>query len=139
LASNADKTRLQFLRTLDKRDRLGVDATVELLQQDMPVGPGLDPVRAELVKRFLVIGGGDGAGVIEEIGSWFEEVRTVSLRLELMVALDSGQTMVEGKSAWDRLLELPPNADETWRDGGRPRNIGWALDDLIEHMVEERD
>jgi hypothetical protein len=133
-----DTTRLQFLRTIDKHDRLGTGGVIDLLQKPMPEGPALDPVRAALVGEILDAQGGTNSETIQAMKSWFGRAQKITARLDFMVWLDDQSTYNEhGKTAWDRLIEMPTNADETWRDGGRPANIGWALDDLLAHITGE--
>lgn len=50
----------------------------------------------------------------------------VTNRLDLLESLSD--------EAVDYLSNLPANSDNTWRDGGRPANINWALDGVVEYV-----
>ena len=120
----------QVLRTLDKADKIGVDGFIALLQEPPEkFGAGLDRFRAEWIGSFRRCTGRDNDETIANLRAWFEIAPTIRRRLDLMCAL-AKQTDAGGTTAWDRLLNMPDNDDQSWRDGGRPANIGWALDDL---------
>ena len=125
---------IQVLRTIDKLDKIGRDGVVDLLQKPVSeFGADLDPVRAALIGMFLDTGSDSNGQTLENIGVFFQSVARVRSRLDLMVALEDRE-VEPGVTAWDRLLCLPCNDDETWRDGGRPANIAWALDDIVKAM-----
>lgn len=111
----------QVLREIDKADKIGRDGVFAMLTTGRTdasgafvKGVGMQPFQAEFICS-AVFGGG------------LDHTARIVLRVDLMAALDRG----DGETAWDRLLSMPANDDETWRNGGRPRNIGWALDDIV--------
>lgn len=119
---------LQVLRTLDKFDAIGRDGVVELLQKPAAeFGADLDPVQAGLVGLFLDCSGTSNKQTIDKVKRWFANARNVRSRVDMMALLEGHG---EGETAFDRLLRMPANDDNTWSDGRRPRNIAWALDDL---------
>ncbi len=128
----SDETKLQVLRTIDKFDKIGRDGVVELLQKPVAeFGAALDPVRAGLIGLFMDVNGSSNEQTVQDIGRFFGHAKKVGSRLEMMAVLE--ETVDDGGiTAWDRLLDMPQNEDETWNDGGRPANIGWALDDILE-------
>ena len=121
----------QLLRTLDKRDKIGIDAVIELLQKPLcEFGADLDPIRAGLIGKFARISSKDNFDTISEILEWFDHAPKVMNRFNLMVALEKIE-ITPGYTLCDRLIDMPPNEDQTWLDHGRPKNIGWALDDIL--------
>lgn len=125
---------LQILRTIDKFDKIGRDGVVELLQKPAEeFGADLDPVRAAMVGLFLDSAVGDSnEQTIANIERTMAHIAKIRGRLDLMCKLED--TVVDaraGETAWDRLLNMPVNADNTWTGRGRPRNVAWALDDLL--------
>ena len=59
------------------------------------------------------------------------QVRSFESRIDLMCALEETTVSPSGETAWDRLLSMARNEDETWGGNSRPANIGWALDDIL--------
>ena len=113
-----DDTYLQVLRHLDKLDRVGLPGVYQRLTTGATdssgafvPGVGLESRRAVLI-------------------FWLMCLPQVSSRIDAMVAMD-GQQNADGTTGLDALFAMKANADNTWKDGGRPENIGWALDDII--------
>jgi hypothetical protein len=130
---------VQVLRTIDKYDKIGEEGIEVLLQKPLEeFGANLDPIRAELITRFVAVKGVNNSDTLDKMSKSLEHCGKVMARVNLMAALDSIVDCGE-KTAWDRLLETRRNDDETWTDGGRPANIGWALDDIIEAMIAARN
>jgi hypothetical protein len=128
---------LQILRTIDKLDKLGKDGVVELLQKpESEFGAGLDVISANLIGLFLDNGQGKtNEQTIERMSSYLGHAIKVKSRIDLMVALEEN-ILEDGQTSWDKLLAMPSNEDETWDNKGRPKNIGWTLDDLIKAFRE---
>ena len=113
---------VQVLRCLDKSDKLGIDATIELLQKPLSeFGADLDPVHAGLCGIFL------SCKSLKEIRIFLKKSLFVGNRLATLEFLDSGTS----PTPLDRLLAMKPNENNTWANGGRPANIAWALDDIV--------
>lgn len=130
-----EEQRLQILRSIDKFDRIGRDGVVALLQKPAEeFGASLDPVSAGLVGLFLDTTGATNEETLNNIRTFFARLGRVRCRVDLMVAMEE-QVEADGKTKWDRLLAMRANADETWNDGGRPANIGWALDDIVAALL----
>lgn len=110
-----DKRQLQFLRTIDKLDRFGIDYISELLMKPLPDGPNLSLGQTMIVRTFL------------------QPFDRINYRLGMINYLDK-QKFNEDYTGLDWLIDLPCNEDQTWKDNGRPSNIAWALDDLIEYF-----
>ena len=133
-----EDTRAQVLRTIDKADKIGVAGVVELLQRPVEdFGAGLDPVRAALIGRFLETKGDTNEQTLANMRAWFDHAPQVMRRLDLAVTLD--EIAVGNRTALDVILALPARSDQTWSDGGRPANIGIALDDMIAAMNAKED
>lgn len=110
---------LQILRHIDKLDRVGLEGVFDRLTKGardesgaFVTGVGLDPAKSALLLAFIV------------------EDRPIMDRLQLMELLDELE-MPDGSTAWDALLAIPANDDNTWSEGRRPANIGWVLDDIL--------
>ena len=112
---------LQVLREVDKLDRLGPDQ----VRVNLVDVAGVHPVQAEAIIAF--VDQRFGAGV-DGMQRWFDVIGT---RFELMIALQECD-VGNGRTAWDVLIETPTNADNSWEGGGRPENIGFALDDIVQ-------
>jgi hypothetical protein len=127
-----NERQLQVLRAIDKCGRIGREGVVALLQKGPEeFGAGLDAVSASLIGLFLGLQGRTNEETVELASGFARRARQVRSRLALMEALD-GVALSDGTTAWERLLAMRQNADQTWRDGGRPANIAWALDDIME-------
>jgi len=116
---------LQVLREIDKIDRLGL----QTVQENLVNVAGVHPIQAIAIIRLFDGTFGDGLDSIEK---WHA---TIGTRFDLMAMLESTPTE-NGYTAWDELLDMKQNQDQTWSDGGRPQNIGWALDDLVKMLKE---
>jgi hypothetical protein len=119
-----DEKWLQVLRQIDKLDRVGLAGVFDRLTTGAKDDSG----------AFVPGVGMDRANAATLLG--LMNLQPLTSRLELMVALEDHQRP-DGSSAWDALLAMRPNADNSWRNGGRPENIGWALDDLIAGMKQK--
>jgi len=127
--------KLQVLREIDKLDRIGPDGVRKMLTTGMKdasgtfnKGVGLDDFTAEY---FVTICTQKGEGNVI-----LANLQRLHSRLNLMIKLE--ETVIDGDTtAWDQLINMTPNADETWANGGRPANIGWALDDIINQLNKE--
>ena len=122
---------LQILRSIDKFDKIGRDGVIELLQKpEEEFGAGLDPVSAGLIGLFLDVSGSSNEETIDNLKAWYNHALKVRTRVGMMVILEES-VEPNGTTKWDRLIAMRQNEDETWRDGGRPKNIAFALDDMI--------
>lgn len=135
---NNTNEQLAVLRTVDKYDKLGRQGVVDLLQKPLEeFGADLMPWQAELIGDFIESGKGSASNeeTLDRMAATFRRIVSVSDRFKFIGALE-GQVvdLTTGETAWDRLLGMPQNEDETWKDGGRPKNIAFAVDDLIERI-----
>lgn len=133
-----DEQRLQVLRTIDKFDKIGVDGVVALLQKPTSeFGAGLTEWQAQLIGRFLCVTGDSSERTIANAKKWFTDAKRVRDRINLMCLLEE-TVHFDGSTSWDRLLSMTANPDNTWSDSGRPTNLGWALDDILQVLAGER-
>ncbi len=117
--------KIQILRTIDKTDKIGVDGVIELLQKPPEeFGANLLPHEAMLIGEFLRL------DKLESFPAFLRRASMIRNRFEMMAELERN-VHEDGRTSWDHLLDMRENEDETWRDGGRPKNIAWALDDLV--------
>jgi hypothetical protein len=119
-----DEKWLHVLRQIDKLDRVGLAGVYKRLttgatdsSEAFVPGVGLESRQAVLI-------------------FWLMCLPQVSSRIDVMVALDAQQN-TDGTTGLDALLAMKANADNTWSNGGRPENIGWALDDLLAGMKQK--
>lgn len=142
MTNRMNSMEIQVLRTIDKFDRIGRDGVVELLQKpEGEFGAGLDPVRAELVGQLFDTKGQTNRETLENLTRYIKHAGRVGLRLRIMTYLET-QEIKDGYTMWDRLIDMPTSPDETWQNGMRPENLGWALDDiaaLIATLVRRDD
>ena len=125
----------QVLREIDKLDKVGPIGVFARLTAGLTDTSGAAIEGAGLTnKQALII----MAGIASPISS-SPVVRKVSGRIAMMVALEKIETDDTGYTAWDRLIDMPVNDDETWSEGRRPRNIGWALDDIVALLRRRND
>lgn len=124
---------LQILRSIDKCDKIGINGVIELLQRpEEEFGANLNPVLANLIGMFLNTKGVNNAGTLDNIKAFFKRATLVSNRIRLMVIFEETVIDDNGRTLWEQLIEMPTNRNETWSNNGRPANIGWALDDIVE-------
>jgi hypothetical protein len=120
---------LQVFREIDKLDKIGAEGVRAMLLDGrvdesgaFVPGVGLHTFQADFI--LACITPGDGA---------LGKTPMLVSRINLMAAMEERVAdPATGETHWDRLLALPANADNSWAGGGRPANIGWALDDIIE-------
>lgn len=122
----------QVLREIDKWDKVGREGVKKRLTTGLTdesgaviAGVGLHIVQAEAIVALLDQRFGEG---VNGMARWFNLIGT---RFALMTALE-GISPSDGRTMWDDLIDMPVNDDETWSEGRRPKNIGWALDDIAE-------
>lgn len=108
----------EALRAIDAYDRIGARGVFDRLTAgrlddsgDFKPGVGATPSQAVVLCGMLN----------REIGD----------RVKLMASLENTVVGPSGETAWDRLLAMEINADELWKDGRRPGNIAFALDDIM--------
>lgn len=114
------EARLDVLRAMDGFDRLGPIGVFERLTTGRRDASGAWVAGCGITSAQAVV----LLGVL--VGP------TVNDRLAMMARLEEKVIGPAGYTAWDAVLDMQANDDETWARGGRPRNIGFALDDLIE-------
>ena len=134
--------RLQVLREIDKLDKIGIDGVCAMLGDGMRdasgafnKGVGLHPLQIGMIRIFF----DNSEGGFEALERSMKRLSQISQRIHFMAHLE--ETVVcaaSGETAWDRLLAMPTNDDETWKNGGRPANIAWALDDIIQGLAPYR-
>lgn len=138
-----EEERKNILRQIDKFDKIGIDGVCAMLGDGLTdksgafnKGAGLLPIQVSIIRLFLE--SGREAKTYEEQLNAFAEtekhIRCAHNRIELMAKLEESVIDEHGATAWDRFLALRPNADNSWSDGGRPKNVGWALDDILENV-----
>ena len=150
-------TAIQTLRIMDKHDKLGTKGVVEQLQKPASeFGAGLEPAQARMIGEFLETKGANNSETLANMRNWFLRAHTknsiaemmaksplVVSRCKMLCILDDDVLFEDGMTGLDKLLSMPQNDDQTWCDGGRPQNIGWALDDIAkaasEAGISERD
>lgn len=128
-----DAQKLQVLRTIDKADKIGINGVIDLLQKPTAeFGADVDPIRAAFLGMFLKTGELDGGRrTLAAMENLLDRAPVVRDRLVLMEVLE--ETIIDrenDRTLWDELLAMAPNRDMSWRNGGRPENIAWALDDI---------
>lgn len=142
---NLTTQQMQVLRTMDKHDAIGTAGVVALLQKpESEFGAGLSATQARMVGDFLETKGADNAETLGNIRAWFVNAQAkramadivlksplVMSRCKMLCVLDDDVIMEDGETGLDTLLNMPANADQTWRGAGRPENLAWALDDIL--------
>ena len=139
----------QVLRIMDKYDKLGKQGVIEELQTPLEEhGANLPKWQAYSIGNFLDSPGKTNEETLTNINSWFQEQaeinkilgsvsksfwNVVSNRLDMLELLEA-ENNSDGMSKLDELLDRQENKDQTWKNGGRPSNIAFALDDLIEGL-----
>jgi histidyl-tRNA synthetase len=133
-----DEQYLQVLRSIDKYDKIGVDDVVELLQKPIEeFGANLDPISARFFGLFLKTTGETNKETLDNIEKLLKRAPRIRTRIDLIVLLE--ETLEpNGKTKWERLLEMRRNEDQSWNNGGRPANIAWALDDIVDALITKR-
>jgi hypothetical protein len=130
---------LQILREIDKLDKLGVAGVCAMLGEGMKdtsgafnPGVGLMPIQVGMIRLFLTetTGHASNEATLAAMKEAMGRLSKIRCRIDLMAALEETIVDAGGTTAWDRLLAMTPNSDETWNNRGRPANIAWALDDL---------
>lgn len=116
--------RLQVLREIDKLDKIGAAGVRAMLTSGLTdasgahnPGVGLPPFIADFVISCVTA---PSVSALSTLLSRFD-----------MIAFLEGHELKPGFTLFDRLLRLPTNEDETWNNGGRPKNLAWAIDDLV--------
>jgi hypothetical protein len=136
----------QVLRTMDKADKIGIAGVVEQLQRPAEqFGAGLTRTQARMIGAFMATKGADNYATLANMRAWFAEATAFNAaittaaqdlmiveRCRLVNLLDDEIVFSDGTTGLDRLMAMPTNADQTWRDGGRPENIAWAIDDILD-------
>ena len=134
-------TALNVLRQIDKLETLGVDGVCAMLGGGLTdasgavnPGVGLDPVQVGMMRIFLTDTtaqeGDSNEARLDRIGAAVSRLGQIRSRIDLLACLEDTMGS-DGTTAWDKLLALRANDDETWSEGGRPANLTWALDDII--------
>jgi hypothetical protein len=131
---------LQVLRTIDKYDKIGADGVFRLLTDGMKdkesgayiPGVGLDKVNATLLVEFIQTTGNSNEETLENMEKWFSKAAKIKNRIDLMILMEETVIDSKGTTLWDILIHMSQNENETWENGGRPKNIAWALDDILE-------
>jgi hypothetical protein len=135
---------VQTLRTMDKADKIGVAGVVEQLQKPPEeFGAGLTRTQARMIGAFMAAKGADNYETLANMRAWFMAAAESSSaliaaaqndmivnRCRLVNLLDDEIMFSDGTTGLDRFMAMPANADQTWSDGGRPENVGWAMDDI---------
>ncbi len=125
--------KLQTLRTIDKFDKIGRDGVVELLQKpEAEFGANLMEWQANLIGEYLDMKGATNEETLANLKTFLPRATRISNRFKLIAAMQ-----MAGK--FDDFLALKTNADNTWKDGGRPENIAWALDDIAESFASKEE
>ena len=134
------KRNLQILREIDKLDKIGLDGVCAMLGDGLTdasgafnKGVGLDPLQVGMMRLFLsetAVSGEDSLQSLKRLENVFAKLTTIRCRVILMTALEGIRTE-GGSTAWDRLIDMPSNNDQSWSGGGRPRNMAICLDDLV--------
>lgn len=122
-----------ILRTIDKADKIGIEGVIELLQKPVSqFGADLDKIRAAWIGEFISSRSADGdtEKTLENMRAWFDRAPIVLRRMQMINVLDRVD-LGDGYTKLDELIDMDQNEDETWTSTARPKNIGWALDDLI--------
>lgn len=127
-----DGIAFETLRQIDKLDKVGIEGVRARLTTGVSddsgafvEGVGMRDTQANAIVAFL--DGSFGTGV-EGMRRWFDLIGT---RMKLMVALESIENE-DGTTKFDELLSMPVCPNQTWEDGHRPENIGWAIDDIAD-------
>jgi hypothetical protein len=113
-------TRLQVLRSLDKQDRLGEPAVLDLLtngrtDESGAFTPGCGLSNAQAVTLLGLLKCVDAA-----FNLGHEHSVRIANRFEMIERLDAViLDIASGRTAWDELIDM------------RPANIGWVLDDIV--------
>ena len=128
-------TTLQFLRTIDKMDRIGLDGVCDLLAKPAEeYGAGLADYQVQMVRFFFAPSSrSDDSGTVslDEMRSRLKHLYKVKSRLVMIALLEEGGE--DGReTALDRLLAMRVSDDQSWSNGQRPANIAWAIDDLVQ-------
>lgn len=130
---------IQILREIDKLDRIGLDGVCAMLGNGLRdasgafnPGIGLMPIQIGMIRLFFeeTTGHDTNEKTLDAMAKVFSRLRQIRCRIDLMCCLE--ETAVgPNETAWDRLILMPQNEDETWSSNGRPKNIAWALDDIV--------
>ena len=134
-------TALNVLRQIDKLETLGVDGVCAMLGDGLTdasgavnPGVGLEPVQVGMMRIFLTDTtaqeGDSNEARLDRIGAAVSRLDQIRSRIDLLAFLEDTKG-TDGTTVWDKLLALRANDDETWSEGGRPKNLTWALDDIV--------
>lgn len=123
---------IQALREIDKWDKVGAEGVYQRLTDGLIdksgakiPGAGLHSIQAEAILAF--IDGRFGTGIYG-MRNWFD---LIGGRFRMIAFLESQPSPDRpSMTKWDDLIEMPTCENNTWENGCRPKNIGWALDDI---------
>lgn len=139
--------RVQVLREIDKLDKIGLDGVCSMLGDGLRdasgafnKGVGLMPVQVGIIRLFLTetTGHDSNEKTLAALKTVMLRLGRIRGRIDLMCALEESADEASGLTAWDKLLAMPTNKDNTWSNGGRPGNVGWALDDMLDAIRSRR-
>ncbi len=130
---------IQVLRTIDKLDRLGLPEVIRLLgEKEENYGANLDKIQITVITDFFQVSGNTNKETISNLKSFFAKTKLINERMSL-IAFFENIIVEDGYTLWDYIIDIPTNEDETWSNGKRPKNIGWALDDLFKIIGKLND
>ena len=143
-----DQQAVQVMREIDKLDKIGLDGVCAMLGDGLKdtsgafnKGVGLDPLRIGMIRLFFEESaaheGSTNDQRLEQLEKAMGRVSQVRNRIDMMIALEE-HIYADGSTAWDRLLSMPACDRDTWENGKRPKNVAWALDDIVKVIRAQR-